>query len=440
MVPFGLDNLARQLPLFDGVEASATQREHGRSGTFIDNMTLPIHRWYRYSAGFSSQWVEQVLQCWGITDKQLILDPFAGSGTVSLTCDKLGIPSVAWEAHPVVARICRTKLLWQTQVAKFSLFTDEMLKRANCLKGVVSNYPPLVLRSYDEQSLKLLDALKTAWHEQADGSGESELAWLALTAILRQTSTAGTAQWQYILPNKVKKKVLPPFLAFQQQVEIMKADMNRFQAVARKSEATLFECDARLEPNIPNGKQVSAVITSPPYANNYDYADALRFEMSFWGEVSGWGDIHDKVRRHLVVSSSQHSSKERLKLDELLQDRNLDPIRSELVEATEKLAVERELHGGKKHYHTMVAGYCRDISRVLHAVRKVSRDDIRMCWVIGDSAPYGVYCAIDRWIGELAKSAGFSQYRFEKLRDRNIKWKNRKHRVPLKEGLLWIEG
>ena len=59
-----------------------------------------------------------------------------------------------------------------------------------------------------------------------------------------------------------------------------------------------------------------------------------------------------------------------------------------------------------------------------------------MCWVVGDSAPYGVYCPIDRWIGDLALASGFREYSFEKLRDRNIKWKNRKHRVPLKEGLL----
>lgn len=73
-------------------------------------------------------------------------------------------------------------------------------------------------------------------------------------------------------------------------------------------------------------------------------------------------------------------------------------------------------------------------------MRIVSRPGVHMCWVIGDSAPYGVYCPIDKWIGELAVAAGFHSDHFEKLRDRNIKWKNRKHRVPLKEGLLWIEG
>ena len=64
-----------------------------------------------------------------------------------------------------------------------------------------------------------------------------------------------------------------------------------------------------------------------------------------------------------------------------------------------------------------------------------------MCFVVGDSAPYGIYVPVDKWLGELALSAGFNKYNFEKLRDRNTKWKNRKHRVPTAhEGRLWING
>jgi hypothetical protein len=185
---------------------------------------------------------------------------------------------------------------------------------------------------------------------------------------------------------------------------------------------------------------VDAVITSPPYANNYDYADALRFEMTFWGDVNGWGDIHEAVRKHLIVSSSQHSSRERLRLPDLLRSETVAPIRPELTSTVERLAEVRESHGGKKHYHTMVAAYCRDVSLVLQQLRHVCKPGARMCWVIGDSAPYGIYCPIEKWIAELAMAVGFKSHHFEKLRDRNIKWKNRKHRVPLKEGLLWIEG
>lgn len=211
------------------------------------------------------------------------------------------------------------------------------------------------------------------------------------------------------------------------------------QSQTDQSSAMLIAGDARNLSGVLD-KKVDAVITSPPYANNYDYADALRFEMTFWGDVSGWGDLHDKVRRHLIVSSSQHSSREKLGADELLALPILEPIRPELTSVVNELAITRENHGGKKHYHTMIAAYCRDIALVLHELRTVCRSSARMCWVIGDSAPYGVYCPIDNWIGKLALAEGFSSYQFEKLRDRNTKWKNRKHRVPLKEGLLWIEG
>jgi hypothetical protein len=158
--------------------------------------------------------------------------------------------------------------------------------------------------------------------------------------------------------------------------------------------------------------------------------------MTFWGDVAGWGDMHDAVRKHLIVSSSQHASRERLKLHDLLASDAVRAVKADLQTVTEKLAIVREKHGGKKHYHTMVAAYCRDIGLVLGQLRRGAP----MCWVIGDSAPYGVYCPIDEWIARMAVAAGFTRCRFEKLRDRNIKWKNRKHRVPLKEGLLWIEG
>lgn len=219
----------------------------------------------------------------------------------------------------------------------------------------------------------------------------------------------------------------------------MMEDMEWMQRRASGSRANVIHADARNCAGVPDGV-ADAVITSPPYANNYDYADALRFEMTFWGDVKSWGDIHERVRRHLIVSSSQHASRDRLTLETLLADPHLDCIRGELARATRRLAVVREKHGGKKHYHTMVAAYCRDIALVMRQMRRVCRTGASMCWVVGDSAPYGVYCPIERWLGELAIAAGFSAYRFEKIRDRNIKWKNRKHRVPLKEGVLWIEG
>ena len=431
-----------QLALFDEPLVDlpvVSDLKTARSGTFVDNMVLPVHRWFRYSAGFAAEWVGQVLDDWQIGAEQVVLDPFAGSGTVPVVCDNGHIRSVAVDAHPMVARICKAKLSWSTPVERFTDFAGAVIRRAQGVEHSQIVHSSLIQRSFDADTLAALDCLKVAWLALDDGSPESELVWLALTAILRPTSSAGTAQWQYILPSKTKSKVVAPQLAFQRQLEVMKSDMRWMQARVDSSMAKLFGGDARSLSAFVDQK-VDAVITSPPYANNYDYADALRFEMTFWDEVAGWGDIHDKVRKYLIVSSSQHSSRERLVLEHLLDSDEVAPVRAELSAITHQLESVREEHGGKKHYHTMVAAYCRDIALVLRQLRQVGKPGMHMCWVIGDSAPYGVYAPIERWIGELALAAGFTSFRFEKLRDRNIKWKNRKHRVPLKEGLLWIEG
>jgi len=55
-------------------------KEHSRSGMFTDNMKLPVHQWFRYSAGFSAEWVIQEIQQQQQTHSSFrVLDPFAGS-------------------------------------------------------------------------------------------------------------------------------------------------------------------------------------------------------------------------------------------------------------------------------------------------------------------------------------------------------------------------
>ena len=425
-------------PIPNRIDERKTEKEK-RYGTFVDNMKLPVHRWFRYSAGFSAEWVEKVIKerCQTKPDL-LVLDPFVGSGTTLLAADRIGVSGIGVEAHPFVVRVAQAKLFWATSVNDFVEKAGFILNDARDLPFTDTKYPKLIHRCFDETKLTQLDQLRRAWIANNDASPSSELVWLAITAILRPTSSAGTAQWQYILPNKTKKVVFEPFEAFQAQIRLMQSDMQNFQEQGIDAKASLLRSDARSCPEVKDNS-IDLVITSPPYANNYDYADATRFEMSFWGEVGSWGDLHDAVRQYLMRSSSQHASKEKLVLEEILNQNILSPIYDELVEVCQKLGVERLSHGGKKHYHTMIAAYFFDMARVWHELRRICRSGAKICFVIGDSAPYGVYTPVDKWLGQLAVAAGFSAYRFEKLRDRNIKWKNRKHRVPLHEGYLWVE-
>jgi hypothetical protein len=207
----------------------------------------------------------------------------------------------------------------------------------------------------------------------------------------------------------------------------------------RGPRSTLIRGDARTCEGVPDD-WADLVITSPPYPNNYDYADATRLEMSFMKEINGWGDLQQKIRSNLVRSCSQHVPERAVDLEDTLDSSEVRPIREDLSQVCRTLSEVRQSKGGKKTYHLMVACYFRDLSSVWQALRRCCKTPSRICFVVGDSAPYGVYVPVIPWLGTLAIAAGFKSYHFEKTRDRNIKWKNRKHRVPLQEGRLWLEG
>lgn len=413
-----------------------------RSGTFVDNMKLPVHRWFRYSAGFSAQWSETVIaDRLQRNETRFLLDPFAGSGTALLAAQAKGVDSIGFEPHPFIHRIAEVKLDRKVDPASLEEAGARLLAAAKHLADPSPNYSSALLeKCYRPETMGRLLALRQALQEVSVQNDTGKYLWLALTAILRECSHVGTAQWQYVLPNKTKSKAVDPFIAFADRIRMFADDIRNTSSVGRVS-ARIFRSDARFATDAPEtfGK-ADLIVTSPPYPNNYDYADATRLEMTFWGEVQSWGDLHQAVRRHLMRSCSQHSAAERLDLDALLSDPAIAPIASELAEACQSLAKIRLERGGKKTYHTMVAAYFCDMAKTWNTLRSYAAKQADICFVIGDSAPYGVYIPVEKWFSRLAEAAGFLEPRFEKLRDRNVKWKNRKHRVPLKEGRLWLRG
>jgi hypothetical protein len=425
--------------LLFGPEEEAEDRYTERSGTFVDNMRLPVHRWYRYSAGFSAQWASAAIHESSKGRKSRVFDPFVGSGTVVLESEHAGAEGLGVEAHPFVARVARAKLHWRADPKALRKLGTKIAKQAEMDGGAAEGHAALVVKCYPPEVLEKLDALKKAWAHANDGSAAAELCWLALVSILRAASPVGTAQWQYILPKKAKAKTVEPPQAFEERVGLLTGDRVAWQARKAGPPGQVLCEDARDRGGVPD-QWADLVATSPPYANNYDYADATRLEMTFLGEINGWGDLQSVVREKLVRSCTQHVAPYSDRTAKVLKDALPQPIATELTEVRGRLEAEKENHGGKKQYHAMLAHYFLDLARVWKALRRVVKMGGRVCFVVGDSAPYGIHVPVDCWLGRLAVAAGFQGFTFEKPRDRNTKWKNRKHRVLLHEGRLWVEG
>lgn len=360
-----------QPPLFfdDASEERTTQR----SSTFIDNLKLPIHNWYRFPAGFSAQWVRNVLSNQVREGERTVLDPFAGSGTVLLEAEYCGYHSAGVEAHPFISKVAQAKLQWREDPRAFLQNALEVLEDAKFDVIDVVTSSELIRKSYDENKFRRMASLIEAWRRRADGSPLHELSWLAIISTIRASSSAGTAQWQYQLPKKQKKIVVDPWEAFSSKVNAMSADMSNRQRQPKGPRATINLDDARECASIADD-WAELVVTSPPYVNNYDYADATRLELTVLGEVERWRDLHEVIRKHLLPSCTQHVTSYRNKTHKMLNSPLLVPIEQEIRTVCRDLEEVSKEHSGRKAYDTLVAAYFRDMAKVWWQLRRVTKD------------------------------------------------------------------
>jgi DNA modification methylase len=419
-------------------------------GTFKDSLRAPVHRWFTYPAGFSYKAVEHSIERFNVVRENTIYDPFMGSGTTNLAAKTLGINSIGTEAHPFVYRIARAKLNWDIDekgIHEFEKVVESKLtSKSKSLqkKKLLNEFPELILKCYGEKTIYDLWALRELAGEYITSDGNKEFFFVVITAMLRNVSVAATG-WPYIAPNKkkvtsIEKDVLTEFLRVTKQ---MYGDIQAIKVWSRgrhqDSTHRLINGDSRNTTEFIGNQSVDHVFTSPPYLNNFDYADRTRLELYFWGEAKSWGEISDKIRTLLMTSATTQINRSDVRYEILDEFRRDCPVVTSFIEeSVNKLMHIRKTKGGKKSYDLMVAGYFNDMYKIVKDVSRVLKSGSKALFVLGDSAPYGIHIPTDKLIGDIGISLGFNSYELEILRTRGDKWKSnpQRHTVPLRESIV----
>lgn len=445
----------KQYLLFETEEVE-TSAEVQDWGTFKDSLRAPIHNWFTYPAGFSYKAVESSLRRHKIEQGQVIYDPFMGSGTTNLVAKKLAINSYGVEAHPFVFRITKTKMNWDINREELAHALREIESQAKKFKQgfngtdigsfLGNEFPELVLKCYEDNTLLDLFFIRNAILQGDFSEGVKDLLFVGLTSILRQVSTAATG-WPYIAPNKQKTTSLNKNAVYEFSRQMRKM-ANDIQATAddanpnfRDSYHHIYNADSRYTQDLIPNAYIDHVFTSPPYLNNFDYADRTRLELYFWGEAKSWGDISETIRTKLITSATTQISRDdpRYHLSTDLQEACPD-VFDFLKMAVTQLGQIRLTRGGKKSYDHLVSGYFNDIFQIVKEVYRVLKPSTKAVFVLGDSAPYGVHIPTDDLIGKIGLGVGFSDYRIDVLRERGGKWKDnpQRHDVLLRESIVTL--
>ena len=416
-------------------------------GSFRDSLRAPIHRWFTYPAGYSYKFVEAKIKHYGQHSGSTIADPFLGTGTTSVAAKMAGVNSVGIEAHSFVHWVAKTKMFFHHDLERLSASVHEVTKRAESLTGRIDwseLWPPLVYKCFTDDNLAQLAALRRAITEFDTDPHVLDFMKLALTSTLRIVTTAG-AGWPYIAPSEFHSKKVDrrALTEFQERCRLMMSDIQQLQTLGIPySSHDVLLGDARKFASYVEPETVDLIVTSPPYLNNYDYADRTRLETYFWGYYESWSDITREVRDHLIMAATtQVRTSSMSETIECPGIRRVDEqIHEELSVVIDRLRDMRAIKSGKKTYDYMVAGYFEDMLQVLAGAWEVLKPGGHFVLVLGDSAPYGVHIPTEQIVGRLAVAVGFASYDIEQIRTRGGKWGHnpQRHKVPLRESILTI--
>ena len=428
-------------------DISTVSKRQSEYGSFRDSLRAPVHRWFTYPAGYSYKFVQAKIAEYGLTSSSTVGDPFLGTGTTSLAARMVGVNSIGVEAHRFVFWVAKTKLFLNHNLAELSAAIEDVLETGKLLVGHVGwsdTWPPLIYKCFSEDNLRVLAALRQAVLQLGAPAHVQDFLKLALTATLRVVTTAG-AGWPYIAPSKhqAKKVTRDALVEFRALCNMMLRDLQFVLSLELPhSSHEIMLADARRFDEYAGDETLDLVVTSPPYLNNYDYADRTRLETYFWGQYSSWADITRDVRDHLILAATTQVRMASMNgLRQCSRIRDVDEqIHVELSGIIDALGQMRRIKKGKKTYDYVVAGYFEDMLQVVTSVFSALKPGGAMVLVVGDSAPYGIHIPTEDFIGRLGVAAGFSSYATEELRSRGGKWghNTQRHKVPLKESILTL--
>ena len=411
-------------------------------GSAKDNMSSPVHNWYKFTAGFSDKVVDIILEDY--KDKDIVVyEPFAGCGTTLVECQKLGFRSIGNESQELMCNVIHAKLNWTITKQQYTRAKNNIKKYVEENKRIAeitAKFHPLLVTLYDEPSLRELYCIRDGI-KRLRNKDVQQFFNLALSQTLHKAAIHPIAV-PYISRSTFLSDSGRAWEKFQRISEQMYSDIQ--QMPHHEQLATVYNWDSRVKNEDVADDSCGLCITSPPYLNNLDYGEVSKVHSHFFEMTNDWNDITEKVRRKLVTGATTHYRDTEFVMEEFTQkefaQHNSDTM-GKLVELYGRIKENAKQRKGKKSFHILMMHYFEDMYYVLKEMRRVLRYGGEAYLVLGDSAPYGIYVPTTQILGDIALSAGFTEFSIHKIRSRGDKWKNLKnrHNISLSENILILK-
>lgn len=366
-----------------------------------DTKELARHRWYFYKEGFSPNLVEKAIEHTGISKDDLIIDPFNGSGTTTLTSSLLGYNSIGIEVNPFTSFLSDVKVK-NANISELNRLESKLLKSVE--KGASS--PLLKFSTFSKKKEldkwlfndSILNSFEAGW-QFSDSIGGYNIKKLIRLALISSAMQNGNAKrdgkclryrenWD---KNEFNKDAFIESLKL--NLSNIKTDIQA-KPIGVKPKILKGDCRGILKTSNELNK-FKLCVTSPPYLNTFDYTDIYRPEL-FLGKFINSSQMLYDLRLHTVRSHVQAKWNE-----PSLNDFGL------LYDQTMKHINENKENLMHKNIPMMIQAYFEDMLNILKLLKVQAAKDAQVWFVVSNSAYAGLEVPVDLIIGDIASKAGW---------------------------------
>jgi DNA modification methylase len=392
--------------------------------SFQDNKQRPIFRWYKFKEAFSAALVEYLLEKYKI-DSGKLLDPFAGSGTALFAASMRGLDTEGIELLPIGHQIITTKICLERKFTK---------KDHDSLLDWIKNKPWNKTRNRKKFSiLKITDGayptetLNSIEHYLGALSKENQrvqfVLKFALLCVLESISYT-RKDGQYLRWDKrsgrrqgikaFDKGKIPSF------DEAVITKLNEIVTDIRPNKITTSLCspneksgDISLHEGscleiLPTFKEgsFSAILTSPPYCNRYDYTRTYALELALLGTDEK--HLRD-LRQNMISCTVENRAKDLLSINPQWQSAidatDNQGILQEILKYLEDLRANKQLNN--TGIPRMVRGYFYEMACVISECYRVLKPGGYM-FMVNDNVRYaGANVSVDLILSDIGEKLGF---------------------------------
>jgi len=425
----------------------------------IQSNDLAIHNWYQFVLGYPPHLVREYIERFGVTDDDVIFDPYCGTGTTPVEALKNGISCYALEANPVAAFASRVK----THANYNPEMLREYLAYIYCsMKASYKHHSILELQedlfAYKTRLMTVtIDNLTDLPKEQKDVIPKGFISpkplqkVLIIRDIIRRIENetvrdffllalanfivkqAGNIRFGPEVGRTKAKDDVESVGGFTNIAESMINDVERTKL---GEDAQIIPGDAReLDKYLPQNllSRINAVITSPPYPNEKDYTRSTRLESVLLDFIRNKQELRD-IKEKLLRSNSRNV---------FASDTDGEHIRrfSSITSIAEKIEKRRldlnKTSGFEKHYKKIVLHYFGGMYRHLKTLKPFLSENCKLAYVVGDQMSFfRVLIPTAELLAEIADSL---DYRVKSI----VLWRTRvatATKMRINENILILEN